>query len=361
MVYNKLRQFEEAKLCYLRAIKGCEAIFGYDSRTTLATVNNLACLYQDIRDYQQAGILLQRVFDGYMKLLGDRHANVFIVATNLGSVKLNLRDFIGAKELFQFVLNGRLAVFGELHDYSFNAMNNLARAHKLCGDVEAMTSLLERVVVGKSVRYGPSHEATLHEIVSLAEAQRSVKLYVEAIGNYGKAVVLRESLRDSIVDRDSQEFLSAVCEVVVVLVKRGFAYGDQGDIANAVATFQDALGMCVSSLGDDANYSQQVSSYLRMYSKALEMVNGGVLTTANAEIRHAVHPHLLGLTGWDAGMFNCDNCQCSGIGVRYACRLQQQPLQQQQCRDNDGTEEGFEQLVSCDCDVCLECSLDCQR
>jgi tetratricopeptide (TPR) repeat protein len=92
VLYCEQRQYEQAELCYLRALSIYENVLGPEHPYIAASLNNLALLYRELGQYEQAQPLFQRALSINEKALGPDHRNALQVQKNYLDLLMKMKQ-----------------------------------------------------------------------------------------------------------------------------------------------------------------------------------------------------------------------------------------------------------------------------
>ena len=74
--YERLREYNQAKELYEKALRIRKTIFGEDHAAVATRYNNLALEYECLGEYNQAKELHEKALTIYKKIFGEDHADV---------------------------------------------------------------------------------------------------------------------------------------------------------------------------------------------------------------------------------------------------------------------------------------------
>lgn len=176
-------QPQQALLLAEQTLTYAEQTLGPEHPQTLASLNNLAALYQDQDRYREAEPLLQRALAARSRVMGADHPTTRQSAADLAVLYSGQGRYAEAEPLLQQMVAADQQRLGPDHLSTLMSLNTLALLYRDQGRYEQAEPLLRRVLTGLEKRFGSRHPVTLQSVNDLAA------LYV-AQGRYGEAVPL---------------------------------------------------------------------------------------------------------------------------------------------------------------------------
>ncbi len=170
------------------------AQLGPEHPDTLASVNNLAILYQAQGRYGEAEPLFQRALGAREKVLGPEHPNTLISINNLALIYQAQGRYGEAEPLYQRALAASDKVLGPEHPQTLASVNNLAELYRVQGRYGEAEPLHQRALGASEKVLGPEHPQTLASVNNLAALYETQGRYGEAEPLYQRALAGREKV-----------------------------------------------------------------------------------------------------------------------------------------------------------------------
>lgn len=209
VLYEAQGKYAEAEAMYLDSLRLTTAAKGGGHPDTSTALNNLAGVYETLGKYDQAEVLYRRALRITTDALGERHPEVAARLDNFGSLYSALGRYAEAEALCRDALRLRRAALGERHPDTASSLNNLGHLY--------------------------------YDMSRYAEAE---PLYRKALGIFKEAVGENSP------------------PVVTVLNNVGSLYREQGRYAEAEALHREALRVSRQAWGD--NHPETASALSRL-------------------------------------------------------------------------------------------------
>jgi hypothetical protein len=138
-----------------------QRVHGVDHPDVLATRNNLALWRGEAGDHSGALPELELLLADCVRLLGADHRYTLTVRSNLARSQGTLGDHSGAVAAFEALVVDRARVLGPDDPDTLAARSSLATWRRAAGDQAGATSTLERLLADQQRVLGPDHSDTL--------------------------------------------------------------------------------------------------------------------------------------------------------------------------------------------------------
>jgi CHAT domain-containing protein/tetratricopeptide (TPR) repeat protein len=158
---------------------------GETSQSFVASLNNLAALYQAVGDYALAEPLYRQALEILRSLLGEEDQDYATLLNNLGELYHLMGDYDTASSCYQEALEIRRKVWGEEHPDVAGSLNNLARLQAAMGELEAAEPLYRQALDIRRKVLGEEHP-------DYATSLNNLALVYQAMGRYDAAKPLFE-------------------------------------------------------------------------------------------------------------------------------------------------------------------------
>jgi tetratricopeptide (TPR) repeat protein len=145
-----------------------EICLSHEHPDTLASLNNLAVLYQDQGKYADAEPLYKEALARCQKALGLEHPDKFAFMNNLASLYQYQGKYADAEPLYKEALAGCQKALGLEHPDTLTSMNNLALLYKDQGKYADAGPLYKEALTGSQKALGLEHHDTLTSMNNLA-------------------------------------------------------------------------------------------------------------------------------------------------------------------------------------------------
>jgi tetratricopeptide (TPR) repeat protein len=117
-LYQGQGRYTEAEPLYQRALAARERVVGLEHPDTLTSVNNLAYLYESQGRYTETEALLQRALAAGERVLGPEHPDTLTLVNNLAALYKSRGRYTEAEPLYQRALCGSERVLGSEHPFT---------------------------------------------------------------------------------------------------------------------------------------------------------------------------------------------------------------------------------------------------
>jgi eukaryotic-like serine/threonine-protein kinase len=238
--YLQLGLYPEAEKHLQRALDLNARELGEDHAETLASMNNLAGLYEARGVYDKAEPLLARVFEIQRRNLGDEHPDTLTSMNNLGLLYQSRGRLDAAEGLLARTLQVRLRDLGEPNANTLASMNNLALLYEAEGRHDKAEPLLKTALAGRRQILGDDHPNTLASMYNLGSLCRTLgrtkpaeQLLTAALD--GRRRVLGEEHPDTVSSMNGL----------------GLLFASSGQFARAEELFNKTLDIRARSLGEE--------------------------------------------------------------------------------------------------------------
>jgi CHAT domain-containing protein/Flp pilus assembly protein TadD len=233
-------KYDEALQLAERVLEIRERVLGAEHPVVVATVNNLAILYQLIGDYTKAESLFQRTLTIMERALGPEHPDVARLLNNLAFLYKSRGDYAKAEQLYLRSLTIKERTLGPEHPDVASTLNNLAFLHKTRGDYAKAEPLYKRALAILEKAVGPEYSDVASALNNLAILYRNRGDYAKAEPLYERALTILERA----LGPEHPDTASALNNLAIV-------YRVRGDYAKAEPLFQRTLTIHEKSLGSE--------------------------------------------------------------------------------------------------------------
>jgi CHAT domain-containing protein/Tfp pilus assembly protein PilF len=233
-------KYDEALPLVERALEIRERVLGPEHPVVVATVNNLAILYQLIGDYTKSEPLFQRTLTIKEKALGSEHPDVARLLNNLAFLYKSRGDYAKAEPLYLRALIIKERALGPEHHDVASTLNNLAFLYKSRGDYAKVEPLYKRVLTILEKAVGPEYSDVVSALNNLAILYRNRGDYAKAEPLYERALTILERA----LGPGHPDTARALNNLAIV-------YRVRGDYAKAEPLFQRTLTIREKSLGSE--------------------------------------------------------------------------------------------------------------
>ena len=216
-LYQAQGRYGEADPLFQRALAANERVLGADHPNTLTSVNNLAALYQAQGRYGEAEPLSQRALAARERVLGAEHPATLTSVNNLAGLYESQGRYGEAEPLYQRALAASERVLGAEHPDTLTSVNNLAFVYQTQGRYGEAEPLYQRALAASERVLGAEHPATLTSVNNLAGLYR-------AQGRYGEAEPLSQralAARERVLGAEHPDTLAIQLNLAVLLVNLG--------------------------------------------------------------------------------------------------------------------------------------------
>ncbi len=180
-------EYKEAAVLAEKALAVAERVLGKEHPETLASVNNLAFLYEAQGRYGEAEPLYLRALEASERVLGQEHPDALRSVNNLASLYQAQGRYGEAEPLYRRALEARERVLGKEHPHTLNSVNNLAGLYHAQGRYGEAEPLYRRALEASDRVLGKEHPDTLQSVNNLAGLYDSQGRYGEAEPLYRRA------------------------------------------------------------------------------------------------------------------------------------------------------------------------------
>jgi tetratricopeptide (TPR) repeat protein/CHAT domain-containing protein len=179
----------EAEPLFREVLQVERTVLGPRNPSTLTGLNNLAVLYQNEGRYGEAEPLFREALQARREALGARHADTLQSLNNLADLYQKQGRYGDAEPLFREALQASRAVLGARHPSTLTVLNNLAVLYQDRGRYSEAEPLFREALQARREVLGARHADTLTSLNNLA-------VFYQKQGRYGEAEPLyREALQ----------------------------------------------------------------------------------------------------------------------------------------------------------------------
>jgi CHAT domain-containing protein/Flp pilus assembly protein TadD len=287
LLYDSQGRYGDAEPLYREALQGWREVLGPHHPNTLAGLNNLAALYRAQGRYNDAEPLYREALQGWREVLGPRHPKTLRGLNNL-AVLYDVQGRYGeAEPLYREALLASREVLGPRDPDTLTSLNNMAAFYVYQGRYGDAEPLLREALQARREVLGPHHPDTLTSLNDLA-------VLYDLQGRYGGAERLyREALqaRREVLGPRHPDTLTSLNNIAVFYDTRG-RHGDAEPLyREALQARREVLGPrhpdTLTSLSNMAALCDSLGRYGEaepLYREALR---------ARREVLGAQHPDTL--------------------------------------------------------------------
>jgi CHAT domain-containing protein/Tfp pilus assembly protein PilF len=193
-LYEDQHRYNDAEPLYREALQTRRDVLGSRHADTLASVNSLANLYESQGRYGEAEPLYLEALQTARDVLGPRHPQTLTSANNLAFLYNAQGRYAEAEPIFLETLQTRRAVLGPRDPATLASLNNLAGLYRDQGRYGEAEPLLWKVLEASREVLGPRHPRTLATINNIGGLCANQGRYDEAERHYREALVGRREV-----------------------------------------------------------------------------------------------------------------------------------------------------------------------
>jgi tetratricopeptide (TPR) repeat protein len=157
-----------------------ERMLGVEHPDTLASVNNVAALYESQGRYTEAEPLYQRTLHDSERLLGPGHPSTIVSVNNLAQLYFSQGRYIEAEPLYTRALRHNEQVLGTEDPQTLLSVNNLAALYESQGRYTEAEPLYQSALLERERVLGAEHPDTLASVNDLAMLYNRQGRYADA-------------------------------------------------------------------------------------------------------------------------------------------------------------------------------------
>jgi serine/threonine-protein kinase len=214
---------------------------GIDTVELANAIHELANARFYTGDYAASESLNARALDIYRRLLGDMHPRVGDTLVNLGAIEYERGRDAAAERLYREGLAITEAWYGPDHFRTANNLVMLGRALTRMDRLDEAAVVLRRALAGRERTYGPSHPAVASVLNEVGTIARKRGLLDEAESAYRRMAAIYAAVQG-----DRPHYLRGIATSNLGTVEYL-----RGNIAGAIALFEDALATFIATQGED--------------------------------------------------------------------------------------------------------------
>lgn len=242
----------------LREALNIQQRYGFEHRTTIRGLNNLAAMLEARGDYDEAEALYRRTLDLKRNLYGDEHFEVALALNNLGVVLLKRNELNQAEPLLRESLALSRALLRSDHPKVGAILQNLAVIVESREDYDSAERFHREALIIKVSQLGDKHPSVATGFNNLAFCLQATGKFEEAEDLYRKALgILRSRFR-----RGHPNIAVVQRNLASLLIVRGEASAAETLAREALVAMQEArlprwrvadvqsvLGQCLARQG----------------------------------------------------------------------------------------------------------------
>ncbi|MFT4543235.1 MAG: serine/threonine protein kinase/tetratricopeptide (TPR) repeat protein [Planctomycetota bacterium] len=239
-VFRSIGLYQEAEAHLPIALEIMNRVLGTEHPDTLASMGNLANLYQEQGRYAETEALHLQTLEFQKRVLGEEHPNTLLTMGNLATLYRNQGRSAEAEALFLQTLEIEKRVLGEEDRGTLGVMNSLGNLYIDQGRYEEAEALhLETLEIQKRT-LGEEDPSTLHSMGNLAA------LY-QTLGRNSESETLSlqtQEIMKRVLGEDHPDTLSSMGNLAIL-------YAAQGRNAEAEPLYLQTLKIMRRVLGEE--------------------------------------------------------------------------------------------------------------
>ena len=271
VLYQAQGRYGEAEPLYREALQASREALGPRHPDTLTSLNNLALLYEAQGRYGEAEPLYREALQGSREALGPRHPDTLTSLNNLAALYQAQGRYGEAEPLYREALQASREALGPRHPDTLTSLNNLAVLYQDQGRYGEAEPLFREALQARREVLGPRHPDTLTSLNNLAALYQAQGRYGEAEPLYREALQAR---REALGPRHP-DTLATQLNMVVLLVNLDRR-------AEAVRTLQQMEPNLLGWIGQEL-YSTEAGAVRRQLVSSQATFQDVALSLATAE------------------------------------------------------------------------------
>ena len=216
-IYYSMAEYAAAINEYRQALDGQEMTLGKDHPDTLATVHNMALVFQGKGEYDKALEWYHRALDGQEMALGKDHPDTLPTVHNMAGVFQDKGEYDKALEWHQRALYGKEMAFGKDHPGTLTTVHNMAIVFQKKGEYDKALEWFHRALDGMEMALGKGHPNTLKAVNNMAMVFQDKGEHDKALEWYQRALDGWETA----LGKDHPDTLGTVSNMAVVFENKG--------------------------------------------------------------------------------------------------------------------------------------------
>ncbi len=193
-IYQKLGRFEKALPLLETGYAVMKELAGEKHDKTLMVLGNLAVIYRELGRLDEALPLFETSYRLTKEVLGQKHPETLKSMNNLGTVYMALDRLSDALPLLEKAYRLTRAVLDEKHPDALRRLNNLARIYQMLGRLKEALPLFKKAFALRKEGLGEKHPSTLKSLNNLAGIYRDLGRLKAALPLYEKGYGLSKVL-----------------------------------------------------------------------------------------------------------------------------------------------------------------------
>ncbi|KAK0639874.1 hypothetical protein B0T16DRAFT_383637 [Cercophora newfieldiana] len=244
-----LGKYAEAEQMHRQALQLYEKVLGKEHPSTLASMNNLALVFDNQGKHKEAEQMNRQALQPREKVLGKEHPLTLTSMNNLAIVFGNQGKYEEAEQMHQQALQLYEKVLGKEHPSTLDSMNNLGLALGNQGKHEEAEQMHRQALQLYEKVLGKEHPSTLNSMNNLGLA----------LGNQGKHEEAEQMHRQEL----------ELCEKVL------------GKEHPSTLASMNNFGLALGNQGKHEEAEQMHRQALQLYEKVLGKEHPSTLTSKN--------------------------------------------------------------------------------
>jgi CHAT domain-containing protein/tetratricopeptide (TPR) repeat protein len=236
-LYAAMGLAEESQLIGDQIVAGYAETFGANHPKTIDARFSLINQFQALNQFAAALTTSNQLCESIELAYGSYHPQAVYCLQNTAGILTTMGELDQAEEAYRQVIERMGAVKTDVDSYVLNALLEIAEIYRVLGRYQESKDLLSGII----------HTALL---VGNVERSYTAKSYLGRVlnneGNYDKA----QQLTEEVLDYGVKAWQSVPQNVYNTLLELGSIYQAQGKLADAEATYEEALQGLVQLLGD---------------------------------------------------------------------------------------------------------------
>jgi non-specific serine/threonine protein kinase/serine/threonine-protein kinase len=240
VLYEAEGNYDKAEPIFARVLDIKSRILGEENPETLTAMNNLGLLYHARGRFKEAEPLLWRAYQLRRRQFGEENADTLASMNNLALLYEAQGRYSAAEPLLAATLELRQRLLGDDHPNTLTSTSNLGNLYRTIGRLDLAEKLISTAFEHRRRVLGESHPDTLASMGSLA-------LLYSARHQFEKA----EPLFKQLLDDRSRELGDSHPQTLATMTNLGLVYESLGEFAKAEPLLSQAADGRAKALGPE--------------------------------------------------------------------------------------------------------------
>jgi len=237
MLYNEKGRYKEAESLATAALDGRRRILGMRHPDTLVSMSNLAEIDEIQGKFPEAEKLCGEALELRRQVMGAEHPDTLTSMNNFAGLHFQLGRLDAGEPMYREVIDIERRVKGPAHPHTLRTMNNLALLLNESGRLDEAESILREVLTQRRVVLGNEHEDTLSAMGNLAEVLRQANRPDEAESLFRQLLEIERR----VLGPSHPRFAMHLNNLGRVLMKRGDFAGAEPYLRESLAIIEGSL------------------------------------------------------------------------------------------------------------------------